>query len=216
MKRMIKSVEKSIDPNMEVAAECASEVSDIVLNMFMEEGYSRSEAQESFRVSLDSVSDTEKRITLAAEISYDEFASIESELDAAVQKADADAYFDAETSGRYVAVLNFSKSDKAQDAIFNDENIRPVVERVLKQLDKQFDDTFSITDLYYNAEGYYAADEQDDNDDLVRIYVEASGKKYDTMAYVDMYKSETLSVSQMKADLTDELYRKLVNGMVSK
>ena len=213
---MIKSVEKSIDPNMEVAAECASEVSDIVLNMFMEEGYSRSEAQQSFRVSLDSVSDTEKRITLTAEISYDEFASIESELDAAVQKVDADAYFDAETSGRYVAVLDFSESEKAQDAIFNDENIRPVVERVLKQLDKQFDDTFSITDVYYSAEGYYAADEQDDNDDLVRIYVEASGSKYETMAYVDMYKSETLSVSQMKADLTDELYRKLVNGMVSK
>lgn len=216
MKRMIKSVEKSIDPNMEVAAECASEVSDIVLNMFMEEGYSRSEAQESFRVSLDSVSDTEKRITLAAEISYDEFASIESKLDAAVQKVDADAYFDAETSGRYVAVLDFSESDKTQDAIFNDENIRPVVERVLKQLDKQFDDAFTITDLYYSAEGYYAADEKDDNDDLVRIYVEASGSKYETMAYVDMYKSETLSVSQMKADLTDELYRKLVNGMVSK
>lgn len=216
MKRMIKSVEKSIDPNMEVAAECASEVSDIVLNMFMKEGYSRSEAQESFRVSLDSVSDTEKRITLAAEISYDEFASIESELDAAVQKADADAYFDAETSGRYVAVLDFSESEKEQDAIFNDQNIRPVVERVLKQLDKQFDDTFSVTDLYYSAEGYYAADEQDDNDDLVRIYVEASGSKYETMAYVDMYKSETLSVSQMKADLTDELYRKLVNAMVSK
>lgn len=216
MKRMIKSVEKSIDPNMEVAAECASEVSDIVLNMFMKEGYSRSEAQESFRVSLDSVSDTEKRITLAAEISYDEFASIESELDAAVQKADADAYFDAETSGRYVAILDFSESEKEQDAIFNDQNIRPVVERVLKQLDKQFDDTFSVTDLYYSAEGYYAADEQDDNDDLVRIYVEASGSKYDTMTYVDMYKSETLSVSQMKADLTDELYRKLINGMVSK
>lgn len=213
---MIKSVEKSIDPNMEVAAECASEVSDIVLNMFMEEGYSRSEAQESFRVSLDSVSDTEKRITLAAEISYDEFASIESELDAAVQKVDANAYFDAETSGRYVAVLDFSESETEHDAIFNDENIRPVVERVLKQLDKQFDDTFSLTDLYYSAEGYYAADEQDDNDDLVRIYVEASGSKYETMAYVDMYKSETLSVSQMKADLTDELYRKLVNGMVSK
>ena len=213
---MIKSVEKSIDPNMEAAAECASEVSDIVLNMFMEEGYSRSEAQQSFRVSLDSVSGTEKRITLAAEISYDEFASIESELDAAVQKVDADAYFDAETSGRYVAVLDFSESDKAQDAIFNDENIRPVVERVLKQLDKQFNDTFSITDLYYSAEGYYAAYEKDDNDDLVRIYVEASGSKYETMAYVDMYKSETLSVSQMKADLTDELYRKLVNGMVSK
>lgn len=213
---MIKSVEKSIDPNMEVAAECAGEVSDIVLNMFMEEGYSRSEAQQSFRVSLDSVSDTEKRITLAAEISYDEFASIESELDAAVQKVDANAYFDAETSGRYVAVLDFSESETEHDAIFNDENIRPVVERVLKQLDKQFDDTFSITDLYYSAEGYYAADEQDDNDDLVRIYVEASGSKYETMAYVDMYKSETLSVSQMKADLTDELYRKLVNGMVSK
>ena len=216
MKRMIKSVEKSIDPNMEVAAECAGEVSDIVLNMFMEEGYSRSEAQQSFRVSLDSVSDTEKHITLAAEISYDEFASIESELDAAVQKVDANAYFDAETSGRYVAVLYFSESETEHDAIFNDENIRPVVERVLKQLDKQFDDTFSITDLYYSAEGYYAADEQDDNDDLVRIYVEASGSKYETMAYVDMYKSETLSVSQMKADLTDELYRKLVNGMVSK
>ena len=213
---MIRSVEKSIDPNMEVAAECASEVSDIVLNMFMEEGYSRSEAQQSFRVSLDSVSDTEKRITLTAEISYDEFASIESELDSAVQKVDANAYFDAETSGRYVAVLDFSESEKAQDAIFNDENIRPVVERVLKQLDKQFDDTFSVTDLYYSAEGYYGADEQDDNDDLVRIYVEASGSKYETMAYVDMYKSETLSVSQMKADLTDELYRKLVNGMVSK
>lgn len=213
---MIKSVEKSIDPNMEVAAECVSEVSDIVLNMFMGEGYSRSEALQSFHVSLDSVSDTEKRITLAAEISYDEFASIESQLDAAVQSVDEDAYFDAETSGRYVAVLDFSKSDKAEDAIFNDQNIRPVVERVLKQLDKQFDDTFSLTDLYYSVEGYYAADEQDDNDDLVRIYVEASGKKYDTMAYVDMYKSETLSVSQMKADLTDELYRKLVNGMVSK
>ena len=196
MKRMIKHAAKSIDPN--------------------KEGYSRSEALQSFRVSLDSVSDTEKRITLAAEISYDEFASIESELDAAVQSADEDAYFDTETSGRYVAVLDFSNSDKTQDAIFNDKNIRPVIERVLKQLDKQFEDTFSITDLYYNAEGYYAADEQDDNDDLVRIYVEASGSKYDTMAYVDMYKSETLSVSQMKADLTDELYRKLVNGMVSK
>lgn len=216
MKRMIKHAAKSIDPNMEIAAECVSEVSDIVLNMFMEEGYSRSEALQSFRVSLDSVSDTEKRITLAAEISYDEFASIESELDAAVQSVDEDAYFDAETSGRYVAVLDFSKSDKAEDTIFNDQNIKPVVARVLKQLDKQFDDTFSLTDLYYNAEGYYAPNDQDDNDDLVRIYVEASGSKYDTMAYVDMYKSETLSVSQMKADLTDELYRKLVNGMVSK
>jgi hypothetical protein len=201
---------------MELAAECASEVSSIVENMFMQKGYSRSEARSSFNVSLDSVSDKEKRITLAAELSYDEFSSIEQQLDAAVQSVDKNAYFDAETSGRYVAVLDFSESNKAEDAIFNDQNIRPVVERVLKQLDKQFDDTFSITDLYYNAEGYYAPDDQDDNDDLVRIYVEASGNKYDTMAYVDMYKSETLSVSQMKADLTDELYRKLVNAMVSK
>lgn len=64
MKRMIKHAAKSIDPNMEIAAECVSEVSDIVLNMFMEEGYSRSEALQSFRVSLDSVSDTESALRL--------------------------------------------------------------------------------------------------------------------------------------------------------
>ena len=213
MKRMIKKP----DSNMDAAADCAADVYDVMMNYLKSEGFSEQEALDTFEVELESVNASKKKIILHAEISYESFMEVAPKLNEAVQAADADAYFDAMQPGIYECVLNFDKAEKQnQNPIFNDSNIKPVVEKVLKKVSNKLGEDFELTDMYYNAEGYKAPNEADDNDDLVRLYVEAESKSYDTMCYVDMYKSDTISVAQMKADLAAELYSKLINAIAAK
>lgn len=207
MKRVIK------DP-MDKVASCIADITDALNEHFESKGMTKSEAKEMYQVQLERGDDGEKVITVFAEVNYDEFSSVAPKLNKAVQKLDSESYFDAVEPGVFQAVVNDASKEKNPDPIFNDSNIKPVVERVLRQISNQFGEKLNLDDLYYTADGYVGPG--GDDEDLVRIFVEASGSTLETMAYVDMRKSETYSASQMKADLADELYSKLINSTVSK
>ena len=207
MKRVIK------DP-MDSIASCIADITDALNAYFESQGMSKSEAKDMYTVQLERGDEGEKIITVFCEMNYSEFSSIAPKLNNAVQKLDKDSYFDAVEAGVFQAVVDSPAKPANEDPIFNDSNIKPVVERILRQISNQFGEKLNLDDLYYTADGYVGPG--GDDPDLVRIFVEASGSTLETMAYVDMRKSETYSVTQMKADLADELYGKLINATVSK
>ena len=89
-----------------------------------------------------------------------------------------------------------------------------MVDSVARQLGKALDEDFEVTEFDI-ADPYYTSDE-DYDEDLVRVFVAVESDSYESLAFVDFYKSEVVSLQQVKMDLMDQLYSKLVNSVVSK
>lgn len=214
MKRVIKSA------TMDEFAEVVADVTDAVEWYFEEfEGVPKSDSKDFYDVEVEDFntgndSDRVKKITLRSEMNYEDFLLISDKVNKAVQSIDPDSYFDAEDTGVFSALVNLNYKPKEQDPIFNNKNIDPVVDRVCRQVSKALDENFEVEECYI-ADPYYSVnEEQDDNN--VRIYVTIESESYESLAYVDFDKSDVVSLQQVKMDLTDELYNKLINSVVSK
>lgn len=201
--------------SVESVAEVVSNVADIIKTYFVQQyGMSDDEADESYQVSMEPAGEGTYRISVNAEFGYDEFSQVAPQLNEALAEVDPEAYFDAEQPGIFSAVVRTNKEEaEASDPVFNESNVRSAVESVLRQISSKLNEKFSIEDLYVQDNSTFEEDEGEDRD-LVRVFVEAVSDSYQTMAYVDMYRSETFSVAQMKADLSEDLYSKLINAVV--
>lgn len=217
MKITVRAASDAVD-SVESVAEVVSNVADVVKSFFVDQyGMDDDEADESYSVSMEPAGDGSYRISVNAEFGYDEFAQIAAKLNEALAEVDSEAYFDAEQPGIFSAVVNTkSSSDTEQDPVFNEKNVRSAVVSVLKQLSAKLGEQFSVEDLFIQDNSVLYDEEDDMDPDLVRIFVEAVSDSYQTMAYVDLYRFDTFSVAQMKADLSDELYSKLMNAVVPK
>lgn len=214
MKRLV--VSATMDDVGSVVADITSVVEDYFETY---EGIPNDEAQEYYRVEVDDFqyknSDVKaKKITLYAEMSLEDFYLAEKDLNEAVQKLDSDAYFEPVTAGEFICIVVLDRPVKKEDRIFNHKNIDHVVESVARQLGKALDEEFTVTEVDI-ADPYYVSDE-DYDEDMVRIFVSVESDSYESLAYVDFYKSEVVSSLQVKMDLVDQLYSKLVNSVVSK
>ena len=214
MKRVIKSA------TMDEFAEVVADVTDAVEWYFEEfEGVSKSDAKDFYDVEVDDFDtgddlDKVKKITLRSEMNYEDFLLISDRVNRAVQSIDPNSYFDAEDTGVFSALVNLNYKPKEQDPIFNNKNIDPVVDMVCRQVSKAIDEDFKVEECYI-ADPYYSVNEEPD-EDRVRIYVTIESDSYESLAYVDFDKSDVVSLQQVKMDLTDELYSKLINSVVSK
>ena len=214
MKRMIKSA------TMDELAEVVADVTSTVEKYFEEfEGLSKEESKEYYRVEVDDFdtgndSDRVKKITLYAEMGYEDFSYIANELSKSVQSIDPDSYFDVEDTGVFSAFVNLNYKPKEQDSIFNNKNIDPVVDMVCRQVSKALDEDFEVEECYI-SDPYYSVNGSPD-EDHVRIYVTIESDSHESLAYVDFFKSDVVSLQQVKMDLTDELYSKLINNVVNK
>ena len=214
MKRVIKSA------TMDEFAEVVADVTDAVEWYFEEfEGVSKSDAKGFYDVEVDDFDtgddlDKVKKITLRSEMNYEDFLLISDRVNRAVQSIDPNSYFDAEDTGVFSALVNLNYKPKEQDPIFNNKNIDPVVDMVCRQVSKAIDEDFKVEECYI-ADPYYSVNEEPD-EDRVRIYVTIESDSYESLAYVDFDKSDVVSLQQVKMDLTDELYSKLINSVVSK
>lgn len=206
MKRMIKS---AVD--IDEVAEVTSKVSSIMEDYFVEyEGLSKEEAEQWYRVTLEQQGTGTYLIRVQAEIGYDEFQIVEPDLNKAVQSVDKGAYFDAETPGVFVCVIdtNENKEEEDNDPIFNRKNAKEAAESAVRQVSKSLGEDLKVTECEIGT------DPEDDG--VFRVFVTAENDEYEALAYVDLYKSETFSVPQLKADLIENLYSKLMNAVVHK
>ena len=206
MKRMIKA---AVD--IDEVAEVTSKVSSIMEDYFVEyEGLSKEEADQWYRVTLEKQEQGKYLIRIQAEIGYDEFQIVEPDLDKAVQSVDKDAYFDAETAGVFVCVIdtNENKEEEDSDPIFNRKNAKEAADSAVRQVSKSLGEDLKVTEC--------EIDTDPDDDDVFRVFVTAENDEYEALAYVDLFKSETFSVPQLKADLIENLYSKLMNAVVHK
>lgn len=214
MKRLV------VSTTMDDVGSVVADITSVVEDYFeMYEGIPKDEAQEYYRVEVDDFqyknSDVKaKKITLYAEMSLEDFYLAEKDLNEAVQKLDSDAYFEPVTAGEFICIVVLDRPVKKEDRIFNHKNIDHVVESVARQLGKALDEEFTVTEVDI-ADPYYVSDE-DYDEDMVRIFVSVESDSYESLAYVDFYKSEVVSSLQVKMDLVDQLYSKLVNSVVSK
>lgn len=214
MKRLV------VSTTMDDVGSVVADITSVVEDYFeMYEGIPKDEAQEYYRVEVDDFryknSDVKaKKITLYAEMSLEDFYLAEKDLNEAVQKLDSDAYFEPVTAGEFICIVVLDRPVKKEDRIFNHKNIDHVVESVVRQLGKALDEEFTVTEVDI-ADPYYVSDE-DYDEDMVRIFVSVESDSYESLAYVDFYKSEVVSSLQVKMDLVDQLYSKLVNSVVSK
>lgn len=214
MKRLV--VSATMDDVGSVVADITSVVEDYFETY---EGVPKDEAQEYYRVEVDdfqyeNLDVKAKKITLYAEMGLEDFYLVEKDLNEAVQKLDSDAYFEPVSGGEFTCVVVLDRPVKKEDRIFNHRNLDSVVESVTRQLGKALDEDFAVTEIEI-ADPYYVSDE-DYDEDMVRIFVSVESDTYESLAFVDFYKSEVVSLQQVKMDLTDQLYSKLVNSVVSK
>lgn len=214
MKRVIKSA------TMDDLAEAVANVSSVVENFFEDiEGMSSEEAKEYYHVDVDDfkyehVDGKFKKITVSAEMNLEDFLLIEPALNKAVQSVDPDSYFEPVTSGTFEAVVALSKKEKKEDPIFNHKNIDSAVELVAKQVSKAIGEDFRVEECYI-ADPYYNVNEEED-ENHVRIFVTIESESYESLAFVDFYKDDVVSAQQVRMDLMDELYTKLINSVVER
>lgn len=215
MKRVI--IQRDIMDDVAVAI---ADITEIVEQYFYEsEGFTRQKSHDYFTIVLDTdgteiprdndfKKGEEVRIILRAEMLYEDFVSIVDKLNSAVQKIDADAYFDAYDIGIYVCTISLNNSKASEHTIVNQKNVEYAVDRTIKQVNNSLDETFKLIEVYLSEDP-----NNNDDHDLVRIYVEAQSKDYETLAYMDIRKSDIISVQQLKADIIDEMYSKLINAV---
>ena len=177
-------------------------------------GMSRKEAKEYFEVYVEdepNVSSSKgiaKRVTVRAEIGYEDFNYVSSKLNEAVQAVDKNSYFDAVDAGEYVAVVSSVYDQSVQeDPIFSQSVATNVASSVAKQISSDVDEEFDVTECYVSA--------PEDEDD-VNVYVSIESDLNESLAVVSFDKDDVVSVQQFKMDLTEELYTKLVNSIVPK
>lgn len=193
-------------------AEAVSDIAQVLESYFVDyQGMSKEEAEEYYRVSVEDFdgrdNPSDKLVTVEAEMTYEEFQTVEQRLNLIVDKLDPTAYFEAETTGRFVAVVDMSYEPEPEDNVVNYANVEPAVNKVLRQVSSSLDEDFKVTDLFISTP-------KEDGRQTYRIYVDAESDSYETMAYTDVDKDEVLSVAQMKADMSDDLYGKLINNVV--
>lgn len=214
MKRLV------VSATMNDVGNVVADITSVVEDYFDRyEGIPKDEAQEYYRVEVDdfqyrNLDAKAKKITLHAEMGLEDFYRVEEKLNKAVQKLDSDAYFEPVTAGEFICIVVLDRPVKKEDRIFNRKNIDHVVESVARQLGKALDEEFAVTEVDI-ADPYYVSDE-DYDEDLVRVFVAVESDSYESLAFVDFYKSEVVSSLQVKMDLADQLYSKLVNSVVSK
>ena len=202
MKRMIKSA--SMDP----IGEAVSKVSAIVEDYFVEhEGLTKESAHEYFEVYLKSLEDGVKEIHVNAELSYEEFTRIAPELNAAVQKVDEDAYFDAITSGRYVCVLETIK--KPEDPIFNKKNVQKAADFAIDRVNQSLGTNFAVDDVYVDME----ADYDENGYPVIELFAGAYDDNAVTYARYRVSKDEVSSAHQLVEDLKDDFYSMFINNV---
>lgn len=192
-----------------------ADISDVMTEYF--ETYydmSRDEAEEYFEVyvedepNVNSSSGVAKRVTVRAEVGYEDFNYVSSKLNQAVQAVDKNSYFDAVDAGKYVAVVsNISDSGSQDDPIFSQSVAADVADKVAKQISSDVDEKFDVTECYVSV--------PEDEDD-VNVYVAIESDSSESLAVVSFDKNDVVSVQQFKMDLTEELYTKLVNSIVPK
>lgn len=195
-------------------AEAVSDIAQILESYFVEyQGMSEEEAEGYYRVSVEDFdgrdNSSDKLITVEAEMTYEEFQTVEQRLNFIVDKLDPTSYFEAETSGRFVAVVDMNYEPEPEDDVVNYTNVESAVNKVLRQVSSSLNEDFKVTDLFISTP-------KEDGRQTYRIYVDAESDSYETMAYTDVDKAEVLSVAQMKADMSDDLYGKLINNVVPK
>ena len=193
-------------------AEAVSDIAQVLESYFVDyQGMSKEEAEGYYRVSVEDFdgrdNPSDKLVTVEAEMTYEEFQKVEQRLNSIVDKLDPTAYFEAETTGRFVAVVDMSYEPEPEDNVVNYANVEPAVNKVLRQVSSSLDEDFKVTDLFISTP-------KKDGRQTYRIYVDAESYSYETMAYTDVDKDEVLSVAQMKADMSDDLYGKLINNVV--
>lgn len=193
-------------------AEAVSDIAQVLESYFVDyQGMSKEEAEGYYRVSVEDFdgrdNPSDKLVTVEAEMTYEEFQTVERRLNSIVDKLDPTAYFETETSGRFVAVVDMSYEPEPEDNVVNYANVEPAVNKVLRQVSSSLNEDFEVTDLFISTP-------KEDGRQTYRIYVDAESDSYETMAYTDVDKDEVLSVAQMKADMSDDLYGKLINNVV--
>lgn len=194
-----------------------ADISDVMTEYFETYyGMSRDEAEEYFEVyvedepNISSSSGVAKRVTVRAEVGYEDFNYVSSKLNKAVQTLDKNSYFDAVDAGEYVAVVS-SNADKdvQDDPIFSQSVAADVAAKVAKQISSDVDEKFEVTECYVYVP-------EDDEDDSVNVYVAVESSSSESLAVVSFEKDDVVSVQQFKMDLTEELYTKLINSIVPK
>lgn len=195
-------------------AEAVSDIAQILESYFVEyQGMSEEEAEGYYRVSVEDFdgrdNSSDKLITVEAEMTYEEFQTVERRLNSVVDKLDPTSYFEAATSGRFVAVVDMNYEPETEDSVVNYANVESAVNKVLRQVSSSLNEDFKVTDLFISTP-------KEGGRQTYRIYVDAESDSYETMAYTDVDKDEVLSVAQMKADMSDDLYGKLINNVVPK
>lgn len=195
-------------------AETVSDIAQVMESYFVDyQGMSKEEAEGYYRVSVEDFdgrdNPSDKLITVEAEMTYEEFQTVERRLNSIVDKLDPTSYFEAETSGRFVAVVDMNYEPEQEDDVVNYTNVESAVNKVLRQVSSSLNEDFKVTDLFISTP-------KEDGRQTYRIYIDAESDSYETMAYTDVNKDEVLSVAQMKADMSDDLYGKLINNVVPK
>lgn len=195
-------------------AEAVSDIAKVMESYFVDyQGMSKEEAEGYYRVSVEDFdgrdNPSDKLITVKAEMAYEEFQTVEQRLNSIVDKLDPTSYFEAETSGRFVAVVDMNYKPEPEDSVVNYTNVESAVNKVLRQVSSSLNEDFKVTDLFISVP-------KNDGRQTYRIYVDAESDSYETMAYTDVDKDEVISVAQMKADMSDDLYGKLINNVVPK
>lgn len=175
-------------------------------------GYDESEADDLFNLETETDEYGDTIIRLNAEISYEGFMDIAPELNKIVETIDPEAYFDAETSGRYICILNTGNHPEREVGRFKESKFENACvdagNKVMKEVgDVKLEDSFTLgaADVDENLE-----------DGIARCYYEIQGRKYESGAYIDIDVSDLVSATELRYEVSDAMYSALMENLATR
>lgn len=205
MKRVIRK-------DKEQLAEVMGKLYTTVSDWLVSEGFSEDEADDMFNLEVEKDEYGDTVIRLNAEISYYGFMDLAPQLNDVVTKIDPEAYFDAETSGRYICVLATGEHPEREVGRFKETQFESACKDAGTKLMKEVGDTVQSDDFTLGVA------DVDDNleDNIARCYYEVHGKKYESMAYIDVDVSDMVSSTELKYEVSDAMYSALMENLATR
>lgn len=202
MKRVIKATSGELD-KLDKFAIAIADINEAVVDYFVHQGYSKSEAHDYFKVESKEL-DNGIEITVRAELSYEELYDLSEELNKIVQELDSQSYFEPVQPGILQAIV-YAAGEEQDLGLYSYEIVKPIIKKVLLRLNKAIDEKLELDDLYI--------DESIEDSNFVDIWVFTESDNYHAYTKVEVDKRNADSERQVNEELSNILYTSLLRNL---
>ena len=177
------------------------DLENILEKYYEKQGYEKEELKQLGLYRIDIKPNTAHQYTdiyIYAEMSFDDFIEEQSSWNKIVEQLDESAYFDAESSGVFVARVYWDTLDI--NDVLSQQNLNKFGNAICFDLDEEFGEDVFLDDISYDSNSQ-------------RLNIEVSGYTYKSSANVKVYAYDVETYQDLVQNYKDRIVKTLVARM---